>query len=210
MSGPKHLWAGDWESDSDRAHEQRAAQSPPSSERETPEEPTAPGGRRRRLSRRTLATLVVSALVLAGIGVALGETLGGSGNPKHKAPTAQTRTSPWTVTSAPPGAGPSGGAPVMTPTKTGPSAQWLGMEIVTSPSGTVISTVSIGSIGDQAGFDPGDVITAIDGHMIAAATDIKSVTAKLALGASLQIRIARGSTVMSLPVSLKDRPTIQP
>ncbi len=115
MSGPKHLWSGDWESDSDRAHEQLAAQSPPSFEPETPEEPTAPGGRRRRPSRRMLATLVVSALVLAGVGVTLGETLGGSSNPKHGATAGQTRTSPWTVTSASPGNGPSGGAPVMTP-----------------------------------------------------------------------------------------------
>ncbi len=209
MSAPTHLWSGDWESDSDRAHEQRAAQAPQASvESETPEEPNAGG--HRRSSRRLLATVVVSVLALAGIGVGLGETLGGSSNTKHKTASAQTRTSPWKVTSTPPGGGASGGAPVMTPTKTGPSAQWLGMDIVTSPTGTVISTISIGSAGDQASFDPGDVITAIDGHAIAAATDIKSATAKLALGASLQIRIARGSTVMSLPVSLKDRPTIQP
>ena len=45
----------------------------------------------------------------------------------------------------------------------GPTADWMGMQIVTSPAGVVISTVQVGSAADQEGFEPGDQIEEING-----------------------------------------------
>jgi S1-C subfamily serine protease len=208
MSGPKHLWSGDWEDESARAAAQRRPALP-----EAPEPaPPAPEPELAAPANRTPPIRfagVIVALVLV-VGVVLAATLGGSSK-KHN----HTGTS--TVAATPTGTGPNGGAGIQTnpPIQTTPiinlpSADWLGMQIVTSSTGAVISNVQLGSPGDEDGFEPGDGINTIDGRQIDSVTQIRSATAKLKLGSQLRVQVERGSTPITLVLTMRKRPTISP
>ena len=207
MSGPKHLWSGDWERESERAAEQRGTlpelSTPPAAEPET--EPRNPARARPRLGRRALAYFSVALVIVLGAGVALASVLGNSTGPRKSA------KKQWTVLTAPTTPGPSGGAPVQAaPTTNGPTANWMGMQIVSSPSGAVVNAVRLGSDGDAAGFQPGDVFDAVDGRQINSVPDLRAATAKLQLGSGIQIELNRGSTIITVGFPLRERPTIQP
>jgi predicted metalloprotease with PDZ domain len=206
MAGPKHLWSGDWERESAEAADQRPEFTPPE-----PEEPTDPWAAprqrpRRRFTTRQLLTAAAAGLAAVLVGAALAETLGGSGKPhvKPNLPALQQSST-----------GPSGGSglktqPTATPVVTGPSAHWLGMQIVSSPEGAVVSTVPGGSAGDIAGFEPGDVISAIGNAAISSVREIPQAVANVPIGNRIQVTISRGSSIISTTVTLADRPTIQP
>jgi S1-C subfamily serine protease len=170
---------------------------------ETPPEESP--GRARHLSVRYAA---VAGLLVIVVAVALAVTLSGSSKPKHHKRTASTVTAPTTTQAGPTGGAPLQSSPVVV---NGPSADWLGMQIVTSPSGVAISSLQLGSPADDAGFEPGDVITAINGEQINTVDQIKSITAKLALGSDVKIQVLRSSVfVMLAAVPMKERPTIHP
>lgn len=212
MSGPKHLWSGDWESESARAAAERAEQpAPPAVEPPAVElEPTP-----RRLRPRQLLLGIVAGLVVAGVAVALAVSLGGSSKPKPSP--AATHTPTLTTPPAPqtqPVPGTSGGStPAQsnpTPVTSGPSTNWLGMHIVSSPLGAAVDTVPGNSVGDAAGFEPGDVITEIGGDAINSVQEIRTATQAIQLGKLVSITISRGSSTLTTTVTLKVRPTIRP
>jgi membrane-associated protease RseP (regulator of RpoE activity) len=78
MSGPKHLWSGDWQHDSEAASEELARRGAKPGEEESDAQPTAPQSpRRRRPNRsRTLALTAVTVLLVAGAAYGLAALLG--------------------------------------------------------------------------------------------------------------------------------------
>ena len=208
MSGPKHLWSGDWEDESARAAAQRGPALPEPLEPEPPEpEPELAHPVNRTPTVRYAGVILALVLVVA---VVLAATLGGSTKKPH-----HTGTS--TTASTQTGTGPNGGAAIQTtpaiqtsPAVNLPTANWLGMQIVSSSSGAVVSNVQIGSPGDNAGFEPGDQINAINGKAIGSVSQIRPATAALPLGSDLSIQIARGSTQITLVLTMRKRPTITP
>ncbi|HEX3803045.1 MAG TPA: PDZ domain-containing protein [Solirubrobacteraceae bacterium] len=208
MSGPNHLWSGNWEDESERAAEQRAVRAPIEfDEPAPPDEPEASPKRARRLSVRYAAAAGVLVIVVA---VALAVTLSGSSTPKHPKRIASTATSAPPTTTQP---GPTGGAPLQSApvVSNGPTANWLGMQLVTVTGGVAISSLQLNSAADKAGFEPGDVIEKIDGHAVSSVSGIAAVTAKLPLGHPVQIQVLRSSVfVMMSAVPMKERPTIHP
>lgn len=212
MSGPKHLWSGNWEDESARAAERRAVRQLPELDQPAPAEepPQESPTRSRRLSVRYAA--VAGVLVIA-VAVALAVTLGGSSKPKHRTRTATTPSAIGAPTTTPNQPSPTGGAPLQSAqvAGNGPSADWLGMQIVTTPSGVVINSLKLGSPADKAGFEPGDVIDEIDDHQINSVAQLRSVTASVQLGGLVQIQVLRSSVmVMMAAVPMKERPTIHP
>jgi membrane-associated protease RseP (regulator of RpoE activity) len=207
MAGPKHLWSGDWEQESTQAADERTPPRPRQPEVAAAPEPEAKRKRRPRLTVRQLV-ICAAAFIVVGVGVALAiNGSGGSTKPtRPKAPAAVTQ---------PPPAGSSGGIGLTQPSAptrvaNEPSANWMGMHIVTSPLGTVVSTVAAGSGAQSAGVQPGDVITAIDNDAITSARQIRAAVAKIALGTRIEITINRGSTILTTAATLRNRPTIQP
>jgi general secretion pathway protein C len=149
--------------------------------------------------------------VLAAAGVALAIVASQGGSPK---PVIKPHSTTSTTTPTVPSQGPTGGI-ALSPTAPSrvantPRAHWMGMEIVSSPLGTVISTVAAGSEGQAAGFEPGDVITAIGNEAINSPRQIRAAVAHIALGDRVQITIDRGSTILTTALTLRNRPTIQP
>jgi membrane-associated protease RseP (regulator of RpoE activity) len=206
MAGPKHLWSGDWEQQSTQAADERTPWRP---QQPAVAAPAEPDPKRRRLPRLTLRQLVAcaAAFIVVGVGVALALNSSGSTKPTRPKTPAAVRQ--------PPAAGSSGGIGLTQPSAptrvaNEPSANWMGMHIITSPLGTVVSTVAAGSGGQSAGVQPGDVITAIDNDAITSARQIRAAVAKIALGTRVEITINRGSTILTTAATLRNRPTIQP
>jgi S1-C subfamily serine protease len=211
MGGPKHLWSGDWEHESAQATDELNVRLPLQPDQPAAAEPEPPRRPRRHLTLRQM-TACLAAFVVVGVGVAVALDQGGS--TKHPRPKAQTIPS---VTAQPPttSTGPTGGIALTQPSAptrvaNTPSANWMGMHIVTSPLGAVVNTLAAGSGGQTAGVEPGDVITAIDNTPINSATEIRAAVAKIALGNRLEITIERGSTILTTAATLRNRPTIQP
>jgi membrane-associated protease RseP (regulator of RpoE activity) len=178
MSGPKHLWSGDWERESDAANRRQGArQSRPADPQEP--SPRGPSGSDRPPSRRrSLARplVIVGALVLI-TGVALGLNALISGGGSHAASTPTVASAP-TATTPPLGVSPGGGvqtvpqqtippqtiplptapqpAAPQTNTSTNPSSAapqgaivyWDGMEIQTIAPGSVV--IDTVRLGSQA------------------------------------------------------------
>jgi S1-C subfamily serine protease len=206
MIGPKHLWSGDWERESAENASDLAEQPAPEAPLVANDEPET----RRRFSVKQLAVGIVGLLVVAAVAVALVLSLGGSSSTK---PASHPRTHP----SGPAGQGLPGSSGGVTPANSnpapvisGPSAEWLGMQIVTSPAGAAIDTVRAGSAGDQAGFEPGDVITAIGDQQVNTVRQLGTAAAKFPLGRRVTVTISRGSSTLTEAVTLKVRPTIRP
>lgn len=246
MSAPKHLWSGDWERESAEAARTRASQAASDPTDEEQIELAVEGRRVGKPSSRMVAIAVVTAIVVAAVGVVLADALGGSTKPR---PVASGSPSPFQGSSAPSRTTPNGGtglgsaagarttpngaqtapSPSQTapnggispnpatggqatpPTLTNqPTVQWLGMQIITSPTGAVVNTVQIGSEGEVAGFEPGDVIAAVAGAEVGSAREIKTAVAHVRVGGHVTVEIARGSTLITIPVTMDERPTVQP
>src|SRR5581483_2295350 len=192
MSGPKHLWSGNWQEESDAASERRADL------KREPEEADAterlPAAEPERRKRPATPILVIALVFLVAAGVGLAAVLSSSGsknastgtqasvpnptnptNPTNPGLTNPGQTSPLPNVPNPvnpaPNANPATPTqPSATPPPTTPATQsrpisWLGMEIETLPPGAaVIETVALGSAGDKADLNPGDVIIAINGR----------------------------------------------
>jgi S1-C subfamily serine protease len=94
---------------------------------------------------------------------------------------------------------------------TGPSADWLGMQIVTTAEGVVINTVRLGSLADRAGFEPGDQIQEVDNRQVNSVSQLRSDTAGVKLGALVTIDVLRSSVmVQGASIPMTQRPTIHP
>ena len=245
MTGPKHLWSGNWREESEAASQRRARRQRQPEDTDTQSPPAREDERRR---RTTLPILLVALmfLVAAGIGLAAvlnsgsknsstssqasvgtatvpgstnpGFTNPGSTNPGSTNPgsTNPGTTVPGQASPLPNIPTPSPTQPSTTPTPTTPATQshpvsWLGMEIETLPPGAaVIETVALGSAGDRAGLNPGDVIIAINGRAIQGADDIAAAIKGLPRGDQVPIQISHGSTLEQTEITLAAPPTPHP
>lgn len=195
MSGPRHLWSGDWQSESSAHAEGLAAHRPRFEEPAEPEPPTPTPTRprprrtpRRRLRirrprlrrpsarRLRVASLTALAVLLtAGAAYAVASTLAGSSGANRGA------------------------------TAAGQHA-WLGVEMAGSPKGALVVRVIPGSPAQAAGIKPGDVITQIDTEPIAAPAIASAAVAGLQPGDQVDIQLQRGRSTYTAQVTLAGRP----
>jgi membrane-associated protease RseP (regulator of RpoE activity) len=202
MSGPKHLWSGDWEQESAAVSEELSGRrvKPPEPEPAVP--PPAPRRpRRRRFAvarrlgvRRGLLAVIAGVLALAAGALGLSVLLGSSGTPASTT---------------------AGGAPLsVAPTTASTSSRpvnWLGMEIETLPPGAaVVETVRLGSAGDRAGVEPGDAILEINNRRINGTSDIAPAIRGLHAGDVVSMQVANGSTVFGTQATLAAPPSAYP
>lgn len=202
MSGPKHLWSGDWEQESAAASEDLAGRRVEPPEPEPTVAPATPGRRRRRRIaiarrprvRRGAVAVIAGVLVLAAAAFGLSSLLGSSGTPASTT---------------------AGGAPLSVVPATASTSPrpvyWLGMEIETvSPGAAVVETVRLGSGGDRAGVEPGDAIIEINNRRINGTGDIASAIHGLHAGEVVSMQIANGSTVFGTQATLAAPPSAYP
>lgn len=216
MTGPTHLWSGDWESESARTADDLANAPAPVFDPEPEPEPEPRAARP--WSRRQMAVALTTGVAAAAIAVVLVSAFtDGSNGPKaHKlaaAPTVHAQRPTGGAAPTTPAAckqTPAACAQV-TPAVAGPTADWMGMQIVSSPAGVVISTVRVGSVADQAGFEPGDQIEEIDGIQVNDMDQIREATAALALGKLVSMKVLRDSVLVQAgSMRMTERPTIHP
>jgi membrane-associated protease RseP (regulator of RpoE activity) len=197
MNGPRHLWAGDWEDESSAraaelaAQRARGARAPDPSpeddapEREPPKTPRRPTLRervanfRRRHARRLRLALLVGILTLCGAGAAYAVTTQFTGGTSSHEQAAAS----------------------------GSQHPWLGVEMVSSPSGGVlVAKVIPGSPAQAAGIRPGDVITQMDTEPIAAPAIAAAAIDGLQPGDHVDIQLQRGSGSLTAHVTLATQP----
>jgi membrane-associated protease RseP (regulator of RpoE activity) len=213
MSGPRHLWSGDWEresAESDRSHPEPPPVTETTEEQEELSEATTDRGRRVRM----LAIVTGATIVLVVVAVVLADTLGGSdhrpkpvasvphratttppqnngGSPLPQQTTPQTQTSPATPTTPQNQTSPS------TPTTPGPN----GFPQTTVPTGpsTVTNKPHVNWLGMQIITSPnGAVVNTIRSGSTADITgfepgDVIINVAGTAISAAKDIRAATGS-----------------
>ena len=205
MSGPQHLWSGDWEQDSAARAEELAAQRgrAPEIDAQEPEPAAAPPTTRQHRSilaqfrehaarlRNGLATagrrharplrlaLLVGILTLCGVGAAYAVSSAVNGGSNSHQEAAQSRS----------------------------HDPWLGVEMINAPSGGVlISKVIPGSPAQAAGVKPGDVITQIDTEPIAAPAIATAAIDGLQPGDQVAIQLQRGASNFTAHVTLATQP----
>lgn len=222
MSGPKHLWSGDWQQESAANSKELAdsrakpldrerTESPAPSTQLAPRRPNA----RRLAVRRALPIALAAVLFLAAGAWGLDALLGSSGPGT-------------TTTAAGPTVPPVATGPTVPPATTGPAVpavppasttasvparpvNWLGMEIETLPPGAaVIETVAAGSPGQLAGLEPGDVIVEINNRPISATSQIGSAIRGLHAGDQVELQISRGSALYATEAILAAPPSAYP
>jgi len=193
MTGPKHLWSGEWEDESAAASQRHAGRRPPAPDDE-PDPPHDPPARARARTspqippalRRALPVIIAAVVVIAAGAWGLTALLGSSGS-----------------ASATTAAG-------LTPASTRP-VSWLGMEIQTLPPGVaVIETVQLGSQGDRAGLESGEVILRIDNRPINGAGDIAAAIHGLQSGDRVVLQISQGSALYETEATLAAPPSAYP
>jgi S1-C subfamily serine protease len=201
MSGPKHLWSGDWQQESAAASDKLADR------QATPRapEPAAPPVAKPRARRRVpvvrrpqlgrAVPITIAALVLIAAGAFGLTALLGSGG---------SRTS---VFAGVPPARPA----VTTPTTFSRPVSWLGMEIQTLPPGAaVVQTVALGSPGERAGLQPGDVIVEVNHRSISGAGDIGAAIQGLHAGDQVELQFSHGSGIYRTETTLAAPPSVHP
>jgi S1-C subfamily serine protease len=134
---------------------------------------------RRRHARPLRVALIVGALILATAGAALAVSNAVTGG--HKS---QQQAS-----------------------VSGPQTAWLGVEMVSSPSGGVmVARVSPKSPAQAAGIKPGDVITQIDTEPIVTPAIAAAAIDGLQAGDHVDIQVQRGASSYTAHVTLASPP----
>lgn len=197
MSAPRHLWSGDWQSDSASHAEDLAARRGRHEEPVEPEPPVPPprqswlraaiGAVRERLRRLRLArprprrvrvallALFVTLLV-AGVAYAVASDLSRHSSPQPAA-------------------------------ARGPGPAWLGVDLTTAGiRGAVVSAVVRGSPAAMAGIRPGDVITALDTQPIVTPAILIAALSGLQPGDPVDIQLQRGASQYTAHVVLGRAP----
>jgi membrane-associated protease RseP (regulator of RpoE activity) len=199
MTGPKHLWSGDWQQESAAAsdlHTARKVQLPepepkpkPEPEPEPRASPPAPARSRARVSQpsrprhiRAVSIVAGALLLTAAAAFALIALTNPAGSP-----------APVSAVVAP--------RPV----------SWLGMQIETVPPGAaVIETVKLGSPGELAGLSPGDVLVAINHRSINGTGDIGAAISGLHAGDQVELEVSHGSGLYTTVATLAAPPSSHP
>ena len=185
MSGPKHLWSGDWENES-----RQPATAQPHAQDPEPQPEPAPAPARSRFTRQQFGIALGTGVATAAVAITLIVVLGGSPKAVSHRRANRAATSPSTVT--------------------GPSATWLGMRIVTSPDGVVVQTVRLGSPADQAGLEPGDQIQKVNGQIIGTVSELQPLTASIKVGSPIALEVMRSSVQLTSTLPMASHPTIHP
>jgi membrane-associated protease RseP (regulator of RpoE activity) len=200
MNGPRHLWSGDWEDESN-AHAEGLAGRRGHPEQPAEPEPVAPAPRenpirrairwfRERLRhvrtpgrRRARLVLLATFLTLLGATAAYAVISDSSSSPKQ---------SPQSVVA------------------TGGQA-WLGVRLANAGvRGALVSSVAPGSPAAAAGIRPGDLITQLDTEPIVAPAVFVSAISGLQPGDKVDIQIQRGASEFSTQVVLASHPVRTP
>jgi S1-C subfamily serine protease len=85
------------------------------------------------------------------------------------------------------------------------------MQIETLPPGAaVIETVRLGSRGDLAGLDPGDVIVAVNNRAINGAGSIVRAVEGLHSGDQVPVEVSHGSALEQVNITLATPPFVHP
>lgn len=177
MSGPKHLWAGDWESESASYRRRPLPVREPDSEPPAPE-PAPPTRTPRqwrlpRLARPSRAVVLIAVAVLVLAGGAYGLTrIGGS------------ETGTGTVQRA-----------------------WLGIQPANWQGGVLVASVVPGSPAQLAGLRPGDVITQVQNRPAVVPLDVSAAVDALVPGDTLELQYKRGGTTQTADIKLMARPS---
>jgi S1-C subfamily serine protease len=195
MSGPRHLWSGDWQDESSAHAEDLAARRGRVEEPPEPE-PVAAAPREswlrraiRRLRslpapsrRRVRVALLATFLILLGATAAYAVISGSSSSTKGT-----------TTVAGPPG------------------EPWIGVELANAPvRGALVSSVVPGSPAAAAGIRPGDLITQLDTEPIVAPAVFISALSGLQPGDRVDIQVQRGFSQYTAHVRLGSRPAHSP
>ncbi len=189
MSGPKHLWSGDWENESEEATTQRVREPRPQPEpAATPPQPAAPRAPRRSV-RPWVLPVAIGAIVVVAAAFGLSKVIGSD----------HTSTSPLNSP-----------APPQVTGNTRP-IKWLGMEIITGPQGVpLVETVTPNSNGDRAGLEPADTIVLVNNHPVGSTSSITDATKGLHSGDKVTLEVNNGSADLTLVATFAGPPTPYP
>ncbi|MFZ1996764.1 MAG: PDZ domain-containing protein [Solirubrobacteraceae bacterium] len=196
MSGPKHLWSGDWENESDEASAKRVREPRPAPE---PVVPPPEAGRvshprrPRRSVRPWVLPVAIGALVIATAAFGVSK-LFGSSQPAHQGTTSALRPLPAPRVTGNP-------RPIM----------WLGMEIVTAAPGVpVVETVRPNSNGDLAGLEPGDALLLINNRPVGSTGNIADAIKGLHSGDKVTLEVNNGGAIFQVVATLAAPPSPYP
>lgn len=194
MSGPKHLWSGDWENEAEEATAQRVRAPRPQPEPDpSPPEP-APRPRQRRTVRPWVLPVAIGVIVIAAAAYGLTKVFGSWSHP-GQGPTANVN-------------------PLPPPHVTGNTRpiKWLGMEIITAAPGIpMVETVTPNSNGDRAGLEPGDMLLLINNHPLGSTGSISDAIKGLHSGDRVAIEVnSGGGAVLQLFAVLAAPPSPYP
>lgn len=192
MSGPKHLWSGDWENESEEATTQRVREPRPV-EPEPAAPPAAPAPRRRRTVRPWVLPVAIGVLVIAAAAFGLSKVFGSS---QH---TGQNNASAL--------------KPLPPPHLTGNTRpiKWLGMEIITAPQGVpIIETVTPNGNGDRAGLEPGDTLVLVNNRAVGSTGSISDAIKGLHSGDRVALEVSTGGAILTLYATLATPPSAYP
>ncbi|MGZ4246338.1 MAG: PDZ domain-containing protein [Solirubrobacteraceae bacterium] len=192
MSGPKHLWSGDWENESEDASATRVREPRPREPEPASPEPSA-RPRPRRSVRPWVLPVAIGAIVIAAAAYGLTKVFGSSSPAAHNTPVSLGPLPPPQVTG-----------------NTRP-IRWLGMEIVTAPPGVpVVETVRPNSNGDRAGLEPGDALLLIDNHPVGSTGSIASAIKGLKSGDRVTLEVNNGGAIFQVVATLASPPSPYP
>ncbi|MGH2895117.1 MAG: PDZ domain-containing protein [Solirubrobacteraceae bacterium] len=195
MSGPKHLWSGDWENEPDEATAPTVRLPRPRPEpAATPPDPP-PGGRRPypRRVRRWVVPVAIGAIVITAAAFGLSRVFGSSHPARPNNTSALNPLPPPQVTGNP--------RPIM----------WLGMEVITGPPGVpVIETVRPNSNGDRAGLEPGDALLLINNHPVGSTGSIAGAIKGLHSGDRVTLTVNNGGAIFEVVATLAAPPSPYP
>jgi PDZ domain len=199
MSGPKHLWSGDWESESGAAGG-RPAPLPRPADREPAQfpqvdrapEPARPprvdraaapavppradrvGRRRRRRGvsgLRGAVLIAILALLVAGAAYAVSSS---DNTGLRNATAGQT--------------------------------PWLGVQLLSAPAGVLVGWVAPGSPAQAAGLRAGDLITQVQGRPVVTPINVIDAVQALSPGQTVQLGVQRGPHYFTATATLVARP----
>ena len=197
MSGPKHLWSGDWENESEDASAQitrRAATRDPEPETPAPPPPAPARPRARRTMRPWAVPVAVGLIVVAAATFAATQLIGPSNSTPSQSPAVIS-------------------AKLNKPKLTGSTApiRWLGMEIITAPQGIpMVETVRPNSNGDRAGLEPGDAILLVNNRPVGASGSIATAIKGLHSGDRVALEITNGGAMFQMWATLAAPPSPYP
>jgi hypothetical protein len=187
MSGPKHLWSGEWENESEDASAQRVRAPRPQPE-PAPAPALAPPPPARRAVRPWVVPVAVGLVVIVAAAFGLSK-LFGSSEPARS----NTTPLPAQVSGNP--------HPIM----------WLGMELITAAPGVpVVETVQPNSNGDRAGLVPGDAILLVNNRAVGSTGSISDAIKGLHSGDKVTLEVNNGGAVFTVVATLAAPPSPYP